>query len=203
MLQEYLAGGSRTLWMFDGYFDADSRCLFGLTGQKIREYPAYTGRTSLGVCHPNPAVMQQTIAFMQALGYRGAIDLDYKYDEGASEYKLIDVNPRLGATFRLFVDSVGMDVVRALYLDLTGQPVLVGEPQVGRKWLVENFEALCVPTYLRQERQSVSSWLSSYRGLAEACWFAPDDPAPFLALAPHSAWWAFAKWRGRREKPAA
>ncbi len=54
MLQEYLAGGSRTLWMFDGYFDANSRCLFGLTGQKIREYPAYTGRTSLGVCHPKP-----------------------------------------------------------------------------------------------------------------------------------------------------
>jgi D-aspartate ligase len=203
MLQEYLPGGSRTLWMFDGYFDADARCLFGLTGQKIREYPAYTGRTSLGVCLPNPTVAQQTIAFMQALGYRGAIDLDYKYDARTGEYKLIDVNPRLGATFRLFVDTARMDVVRALYLDLTGQPVVVGEPQTGRKWVMENFEALCVPTYLRQERLGLFGWLRSYRGLAEACWFAPDDPAPFLALAPQSARWALAKWLDRSMRSTA
>lgn len=196
MLQEYLPGGSRTLWMFDGYFGAGSRCLFGLTGQKIREYPAYTGRTSLGVCLPNSTVAQQSIAFMQALGYRGPLDLDYKYDERTGEYKLIDVNPRLGTTFRLFVDSAGVDVVRAQYLDLTGQPVVVGAPQAGRKWLVENFEALCVPTYLRREPGGLASWLRSYRGLAETCWFALDDPAPFLALVPLSARWALAKSSG-------
>ena len=33
------------------------------------------------------------------------------------------MNPRIGCTFRLFAATNGMDVARALYLDLTGQPV--------------------------------------------------------------------------------
>src|SRR5205085_841698 len=53
MLQEYLPGGSRTLWFFDGYFDDESECLFGLTAHMIRQYPPYTGVTSLGICSVN------------------------------------------------------------------------------------------------------------------------------------------------------
>lgn len=196
MLQEYLPGGSRTLWMFDGYFDAESHCLFGLTGQKIREYPPYTGRTSLGVCKQNPAVAAQTIAFMQALGYRGALDLGYKQDPRTGEYKMVDINPRVGATFRLFVDTAEMDVVRAQYLDLTGQPAVRGEPRPGRKWLVENFEVISVRTYMRREHFGLGGWLRSYRGVEEACWFAADDPLPLLAVG-----WQSLKWLSRRGAP--
>jgi predicted ATP-grasp superfamily ATP-dependent carboligase len=39
MLQEYIPGGPDTVWMFNGYFDAESRCLFGMTGKKLRQYP--------------------------------------------------------------------------------------------------------------------------------------------------------------------
>lgn len=182
MLQEYLPGGSQTVWMFNGYFDDRSDCLFGHTGKKIREYPPYTGRTSLGVCLANETVARQTKAFMKAIGYRGALDLGYKYDEQTGQYKTIDINPRVGATFRLFVDTAGMDVVRALYLDMTGQPVVPGVLHDGRKWVVENFDAVTVPTYRRKEGLSTLGWLASYRGVEEASWFARDDPAPFFAM---------------------
>jgi predicted ATP-grasp superfamily ATP-dependent carboligase len=46
MIQEYIPGGPDMVWMFDGYFDEGSRCLFGMTGKKLRQYPAYTGVTS-------------------------------------------------------------------------------------------------------------------------------------------------------------
>ena len=103
MVQDYIPGGSEAVWMFDGYFDDASRCLFGLTGKKIRQYPAYTGVTSLGMCLANDVVAQQTIGFMQALGYRGVLDLGYKYDARSGQYKLLDDNPRVGTTFRLFL----------------------------------------------------------------------------------------------------
>jgi D-aspartate ligase len=48
---------------------------------------------------------------MQEIGYSGIVDIGYRYDRRDGEYKLLDVNPRVGATFRLFVDSNGMDVV--------------------------------------------------------------------------------------------
>lgn len=193
MLQEYFPGGSRTVWMFDGYFDDESRCLFGLTANMIRQYPPYKGVTSLGECITNDTVAEQTKEFMRAIGYRGPLDIGHKYDERSGRYKTIDVNPRIGTTFRLLVDSKGMDVARALYLDLTGQTVLSGEAREGRKWVVENFDLISAPIYCRDNKQGIRQWLRSYKGVEEASWFARDDLAPFLLVWWRSFQWAFEK----------
>jgi predicted ATP-grasp superfamily ATP-dependent carboligase len=206
MLQEYIPGGSEMIWMFDGYFDAESTCLFGITGKKIRQYPPYSGVTSLGICVANKAVQEQTTTFMKAIGYRGILDLGYKYDAKTDQYKLLDVNPRIGTTFRLFVDTSGMDVARALYLDLTGQPVEVGEHCEGRKWVVENFDLISSPTYCRNDRLSLWKWIRTYRGVQETAWFARDDPAPFLMMGWSSLRWVFrrlfARFRRARTSPS-
>ncbi|MEO9029911.1 MAG: hypothetical protein ABI413_13960 [Ktedonobacteraceae bacterium] len=194
MLQEYLGGGSRTVWMFDGYFNEASDCLFGLTANMMRQYPAYTGVTCLGICLANETVAQQTRTFMKAIDYRGPLDIGYKFDPISGLYKAIDTNPRLGRTFRLLVDSQGMDVARALYLDLTGQPVQVGEPIEGRKWVVENFDLLSSPRYARDEKLGLRGWLRSYKGVKEAFWFSRDDPLPFLAMGWHSFLWGCGKF---------
>jgi predicted ATP-grasp superfamily ATP-dependent carboligase len=186
MVQEYLGGGSRTVWMFNGYFDGESRCRFGLTATMIRQYPAYTGRTSLGVCRTNPIVAEQARRFMEAVGYRGPLDIGFKHDARSGAYKVIDVNPRIGATFRLLVDTAGMDVARATYLDLTGQPIETGKIREGRKWVVENFDLLSSPTYCRSENLSPWDWLRSYAGVEEGEWFALDDPGPFVAMVARS-----------------
>lgn len=183
MLQEYIPGGSAMVWMFNGYFDRDSSCLFGVTGKKLRQYPPHTGVTSLGVCVANEQVATRTTSFMAAIGYRGILDIGYKLDSRTREYKLLDVNPRVGTTFRLFVDSAEMDVVRALYLDLTGHKVRAGRVVEGRKWVVENFDAVSSPTYIRDGSFTFRGWLGSYMGVREAAWFAVKDMRPFLAMA--------------------
>jgi len=193
MMQEYIPGGSDMVWMFDGYFDNESNCLFGIPGKKIRQYPAYSGVTSLGVCLANKVVERQTREFMKVIGYRGILDLGYKYDVKTNQYKLLDVNPRIGTTFRLFVDTNGMDVARVLYLDLTGQDFSTGTLQEGRKWVVENFDLISSPTYFRHEKLNLKGWLHSYKGVEEASWFARDDLAPFLMVWWRSFQWAFEK----------
>jgi D-aspartate ligase len=119
MLQEYIPGGDDVVWMFNGYFNHDSDCLVGLTGRKLRQTPVYTGATSLGVCLRNDVIDQTTRRWMKDLGYRGILDIGYRYDARDGQYKVLDVNPRIGGTFRLFVGRNGMDVARALYLDMS------------------------------------------------------------------------------------
>ncbi len=182
MLQEYIPGGEDAQWMFNGYFDAGSRCRFGLTGRKLRQTPPYTGMTCLGVCTRNDEVAALTLRLCAALGYRGIIDIGFRYDARDGRYKVLDVNPRLGSTFRLFVDADGMDVVRALYLDLTGQPVPPARPVEGRRWLVEDFDLRSCARYFRDRRLTAREWLRSFAGVEEAAWFASDDPAPFAQM---------------------
>lgn len=48
----------------------------------------------------NEEVAQQTREFMGAIGFRRIVDIGYKYDGRSAQYKLLDVNPRIGTTFR-------------------------------------------------------------------------------------------------------
>lgn len=187
LIQEYIPGGPDTIWMFDGYFDARATCRFGLSARKLRQSPVYTGYTSLGVCEPHTDLTDQTIKFLETVGYTGPVDLGYRYDERDGTYKLLDVNPRLGSTFRLFVDSLGYDVARVLYLDLTEQPYETGEPMPGRKWVLEGNDIISSVRYRRDGRLSARQWLSSLRGVEEGAWWAADDPIPFAAMLGHFA----------------
>lgn len=182
MLQEYIPGGPEDVWMFNGCFTDSSECLIGLTGKKIRQAPPFTGATTLGICLQNETVEKMTRDLMQGIGYSGIVDMGYRYDRRDGQYKLLDVNPRVGATFRLFVDSNGMDVVQALYLNLTGQPLPPGRAREGRKWIVEQSDLVTSLRYGRLGRLTVTEWARSLRGIEEAAWFAKDDPLPFAAM---------------------
>lgn len=180
MLQEYIPGRDEDVWMFNGYFNQDSECLVGFTGRKIRQHPAHRGPTSLGVCQRNKTVEKMIKQFMKAIGYRGIVDIGCRYDARDGRYKVLDINPRIGATFRLFVADNGMDVARALYLDMTGQPVVPGTAPDGRKWFVEDGDLLSSFQDLLDGNLSLKQWLGSYRGVRETAFFAIDDPFPFV-----------------------
>lgn len=178
MLQEYIPGGEDTNWMFNGYFDQTSKCLIAFTGKKIRQSPAYAGVTSLGICARNDTIENATKAFMKAIGYRGVLDIGYRFDARDGSYKVYDVNPRIGGTFRLFVDDEEVDVARTLYLHMTGQPVSHGHPREGRKWIVEDSDFLSSIRYYRDARLSFRGWIRSLKGIEEGAIFAFDDPLP-------------------------
>ncbi len=180
MLQEYIPGGDDSIWMFNGYFNEKSECLFGITGRKIRQSPIHKGVTSLGICLHNSDVDQLTKHFMKSIGYKGILDIGYRYDSRDGEYKVLDVNPRVGSSFRLFVASNGLDVARAAYLDLTGQPVPKSEIIEGRKWFVEDRDLISSINYRFEKSLTFRQWMTSYRGVRESAWFAWDDLLPFF-----------------------
>jgi D-aspartate ligase len=182
MIQEYVPGKPETIWMFNGYFDRQSQCKLGFTGKKIRQTPPYTGATTLGVCLPNPTVQDATVRLMEAVGYRGILDIGYRFDQRDGAYKLLDVNPRIGGTFRLFVAENGIDVLRAMYLDLTGQAVPSATLSQGRRWVVQPWDLASSITYRRRGDITFGEWARSLRHVREDAWFALDDPLPFLAL---------------------
>jgi predicted ATP-grasp superfamily ATP-dependent carboligase len=179
LIQEFIPGDD---WMFDGYFDHHSQCLLGVTAAKIRRFPVHTGVTSLGVCRHNDTVLRTTAAFMQAIGYRGILDIGYRYDRRDGQYKVLDVNPRIGCTFRLFAATDDMDVARALYLDMTGQPVAPARAAEGRKWIVEDFDFFSAARSVAARTLTLTAWARSLRGVEETACFALDDPLPFLMM---------------------
>src|SRR5262249_13813879 len=166
-------------WIFHAYFDSTSTPLVAFTGFKQRSWPPYAGVTAAAIAWPNADLTRIATEFCRAIGYRGIVDMDWRLDLRDNQYKLVDFNPRLGANFRLFVSEAAIDVVRAQYIDLTGQCVPMSAQTSGRKLIIENLNlASCVagaPARTIKEMHGA--------GKREFAWFAADDPLPFLVMA--------------------
>jgi D-aspartate ligase len=182
MIQEYIPGGDDQIYIFNGYFNKNSDCPAGFTGHKIRQYPVHVGCASLGICRWNREVADMTTSFMKTIGYRGILDIGYRLDPRNGKYKVLDINPRVGQAFRLFLAQDGMDVVRALYHDLTGQGVAVGPPREGRKWLIEDYDIVSTYHYFREGSLGFGEWIRSFKGVEEGAWFSWKDPMPFIRM---------------------
>jgi len=182
LIQEYIPEGDD--WFFHGYCNGDSDCLAGFTGTKLRSFPPRTGMTTLGRSVTNDALRHQAEIFLKAISYSGIMDLDYRFDKRDGQYKLLDFNPRIGAQFRLFEDHNGLDVVRALYRDLTGQVVQRSRQVDGRVFVVEPYDLGASVNYFWRGELSAYAWLRSFKGRREFAWFSWDDPLPpLMALA--------------------
>jgi D-aspartate ligase len=194
VLQEYIPGDAESVWMCNGYFGPEPERTVVLTGKKLRQVSS-TGVASLAICLPNDTVAMQTRSLMEGVGYRGCVGIGYRYDSRDGLYKLLDVNARVSAVFRLFRGSNDMDVVRICYLDLTNQTLPETTLRAGRKWMLED-DVIAAFTAVRKGRLTLAQWLSSVRGVQELHWFAADDPMPLISwLRINIGRWALARRR--------
>ncbi|MCX5124721.1 ATP-grasp domain-containing protein [Streptomyces sp. NBC_00347] len=192
LLQRFLPAGPDTDWFFHGAFARSGRPLITGSGRKEMSWPVRTGLTAVGRWLPDPAVEEAGLRLAERLGYQGILDLDFRRDE-QGVFRLVDFNPRPGAQFRLFTDAGGLDVVQAMYLDLTGQRVPEPSGGPGRVFVAENYALLAAVRGRSLPRRppappsgagaaAAPARRGRERGQVEAAWFAADDPMPFLAM---------------------
>ena len=182
MIQEFIAGDDDQVWIFDGYFDAKHRCRAAFTGRKIRQYPIHKGCASMGEQCPADDVSEVMQKFLSGIGYEGIVDAGLRYDARDGKYKLLDVNPRIGQAFRLFLAADGTDLAQIQYLDLTGQ--LQGDLPQRRfgRWFIEDYDLISFFDYRREGTLTAGEWLQSFRDADESAWWCRHDRKPFWHL---------------------
>jgi predicted ATP-grasp superfamily ATP-dependent carboligase len=180
IFQEYIRPDSGEDWVYHGYWNPETGCRLAFTGKKLRSHPTSAGPTTLGVPVMNETLCRQTERLLEAIGYAGIMDLDYRFDKRDGQFKLLDFNPRIGANFRMFENGEGIDVVRALYLDLTGHSVPQSPVMKQRTFVVESHDLMASIGYMRDRRLTVGDWWKSLKGEKELAWFSKDDPLPAL-----------------------
>ncbi|MFE5674271.1 ATP-grasp domain-containing protein [Streptomyces erythrochromogenes] len=194
LLQRFLPAGPDTDWFFHGAFTRGGHPLLAGSGRKELSWPVRTGLTAVGRWLPDPAVEEAALRLAERLGYQGILDLDFRRDE-RGVFRLVDFNPRPGAQFRLFTDAAGLDVVQAMYLDLTGQRVPQPSGGAGRVFVAENYALLAAVRGRSLPRRrpaadpappkpapAAERGQAAERAQVEAAWFASDDLRPFLAM---------------------
>jgi D-aspartate ligase len=177
MLQEYVPPHRATDWIAHAYLGTEPDRGEIFTGRKLRSWPPQAGVTTYAFTSSNPEVARLTRELCAKVDFRGICDLDWRFDSGVGEYKLVDFNPRLGAQFRLFERDDGLDVIRAMHLDLTGRDLGSGRQVDGRLYMVENLDVPAQIAYRRAGALERPPMPCRHRELA---WWASDDPLPAL-----------------------
>ena len=80
----------------------------------------------------------------------------------------------------MFEDDGGLDVVRAMHLDLSGRPLHCGRRLEGERFLVENLGIAARPYYRGEPKPLDIPDAPSRLRLA---WFSPDDLKPLVTMA--------------------
>ncbi len=179
LVQEYLPHDQTTDWSVAIHCGERDDRVLALTGRKVRSFPAHAGVTTVGLTRANEALREQAVAFCRAVGFRGIASMDWRLDSRDGRFKLLDFNVRIGAMFRMFQTDRGVDVVRALHLDLTGREVPYGREIEDRRYVVGNL-ALAVALQYPHDRASRRQVRRFPAGGVERAWLAGDDPLPAL-----------------------
>lgn len=190
IVQEYLPRGHSEDWIVHGYFGERIEILF--TGVKLRSWPPHAGVTAVADPRWNAELAAQTAAFCRAVGFRGIADLDWRLDTRDGRFRLLDFNPRVGAQFQMFETDAGVDVVRALHLDLTGRDVPEGRQVDRNRFVVEHLAVPAAVAY-RLDPHGTGALPAVPPGGSRRAWIAADDPLPALMVAPRIA--GPAAWR--------
>ncbi|WP_371372116.1 ATP-grasp domain-containing protein [Sporomusa aerivorans] len=96
IVQEYIPGGIENLYTITTFSDSN-KVLKGVSiGHKLTQYPKDAGTITSGLVKYEPAIIQPAKQILEAVGYYGISNIEFKYDTREGTYNLIEVNPRPG-----------------------------------------------------------------------------------------------------------
>jgi D-aspartate ligase len=168
MVQELIPGGDDELYSLGSYLRADGKPIGLFSGRKLLQVPPVIGTCRVGEAVWVQEVVDAGLRLLQALGFHGISQVEFKRDPRDGRYKLMEVNPRLWQWHGLAA-ACGVDLPLIAYRDLTGEQVpaasMNGEP---RRWAI---------SLMPGERPAVP------KGPYVDAVFARDDLKPGLVLA--------------------
>src|SRR5699024_7877437 len=122
--------------------------------------------------------------FLEAIGWKGFAEIEFKKDADSGEYYLIEINVRT-TNFNPLIDSVGLNMPLIAYKELTGEPI--GEKAIKEDtgkvfwYAYEDFHA--TRQYVTTGQLTWKEIFSSYEKPKVPASWSSDDPAPACSCA--------------------
>jgi D-aspartate ligase len=183
VVQELVHGGGDTQHSYAALADSGT-VLHSLTARRTRQYPADFGRASTFVeTIDDPGIGEPSRRLIEASGFSGLVELEYKVDEASGRTLLLDVNPRVWGWHSLCARA-GVDFPWLLWLALRGEDAPEAEALPGISWLRFSTDFPTAVKEVLRGRLSARAYLSSLLRPHEGAIFARDDVRPGLVELP-------------------
>ncbi len=186
IIQEYIPGEASAMRTAIVLFDKGSELIAAFTTNKHRQWPTTGGVTAVSVSTAEFHLVDQTLPFFRKWRWRGAAEVELKYDSRDGRYKVIEINPRFPAYLR-FPDICGLPLVRLAATLALGEknitPVKFPSYTVGKKYLNPGLFLRAVWEDLRRtpdKKGALRRALADLDGAGPAIAGMISDPLPIL-----------------------
>lgn len=190
-IQEYIPGDASHMHTAVLLFDRHSTLIAAFTTQKLRQWPATGGVTALSRSTDEYHLVEQILPFFNKWHWKGAAEVEFKFDARDGNYKVIEINPRFPAYLR-FALTCGLPLARltaALTLEEEKvTPLTYPSYTVGMKFVNPG---LFLRTAIADTRTAVAGDSPMRRAIRDLAGSGPafaemlTDPMPFVGRLLH------------------
>lgn len=189
IVQDLIPGDGKQQYSYCAFFK-NGKALGSMVTRRRRQHPYEFGRASTFVETVDlPELERLSEQFLRGIDYYGLVEVEYKFDQRDSTFKLLDINPRTWGYHSLGV-SAGVDFPYLLYRDQVGSPVQPCRAKLGVSWirLLTDFPTAFIEVF--RGRLGIGEYIKSLRAFNTEAVFSREDPMPGLvecALLPYLA----------------
>ncbi len=119
-IQQVIPGFDDHMLTYDCYINQQGETTHYMTAQKQRQWPINFGASVFTKQKYNKELVDISKPFLEAIGYRGFGEIEYKKHEQTGEIYLIEINART-TNFNNLIYKLGLNMPYIAYLELTGQ----------------------------------------------------------------------------------
>ncbi|MFC5529726.1 carboxylate--amine ligase [Cohnella yongneupensis] len=181
IVQRVITGFDDQVYTFDAHLNQSSKVTHWMTCQKLRQFPIRFGASTFSKQKHIPELFDIGAPFLEAIGYKGFADIEFKKDATSGRFYMIEINARTTTLDPLF-RKCGLNFPLILYRELTGQDIGTGYVQkdtgIAICFLIQDL--IASRDYRRAKQLNVRQIVSSYfTRKAPAVW-SFKDPMPGL-----------------------
>jgi predicted ATP-grasp superfamily ATP-dependent carboligase len=179
LVQEMIPGNGESQFSFAALC-YEGKTIASLTARRTRQYPIDFGYSSSFVeTFDVPEIVAPSQRLLEAIGYTGIVEVEYKFDSRDRRFKLLDINPRLW-TWSPLGGRAGMDFPYLLWKMMQGMPVKGQRAPAGVRWVRMSTDVPAAFQEMLRGRLKLREYLQSLHGPMQFALVAADDPLPAL-----------------------
>jgi predicted ATP-grasp superfamily ATP-dependent carboligase len=154
------------------------------SGQKLRIYPPHAGSGSFVRSVRMESLQQQALGQLQAIGYTGIANMNFKRNPHTGEFWLLEINPRV-SQWNILASHCGINLPLLAYQEACGMPLSKVGPQKDAIYYL-NFsnDLAAFRIYRREGLLTTLQYLRSLllRPRISQCWNLADMKPFFFSL---------------------
>ncbi len=180
IVQDFIPGGPKNLYSYCPFFK-NGKVIAGLAARRGRQHPMEFGHASTyAELVDIPELRSTAEKFLKLINFYGIAEVEFMRDPRDSQYKLLEVNPRIWGWHTLAI-AAGIDLPYFLYQDLLGKDLDVPFSLNHVKWVRLITD---IPTSFYEiikGNLGMGDYIASMKGKKIEAVFSHKDPFPFIA----------------------